>query len=39
MIHVDSLPEVWGADADDWNPERFLDSDRKQTSVGVFANL
>ncbi|KAA1474631.1 cytochrome P450 [Dentipellis sp. KUC8613] len=34
------LPEVWGADADKWNPERFLNIDKsKQTSVGVYANL
>ncbi|KAJ8475067.1 hypothetical protein ONZ45_g15739 [Pleurotus djamor] len=34
------LPEVWGTDADDWNPRRFLEKPKdKQTSVGVFANL
>ncbi len=34
------LPEVWGADADKWNPERFLNIDKsKQTSVGVSENL
>lgn len=34
------LPEVWGPDADDWNPRRFLEKPKdKQTSVGVFANL
>ncbi|KAI0284849.1 cytochrome P450 [Russula brevipes] len=42
-IHVDvynRLPEVWGADADGWNPERFLSLDKsKQTSIGVFSNL
>ncbi len=34
------LPSVWGSDADEWNPRRFLDmSKEKQTSVGVYANL
>ncbi|KAK0438185.1 cytochrome P450 [Desarmillaria tabescens] len=34
------LPSVWGDDADEWNPRRFLDGrDVKQTSLGVYANL
>ncbi|KAI0644553.1 PAH-inducible cytochrome P450 monooxygenase PC-PAH 4 [Trametes meyenii] len=34
------LPEVWGEDADLWNPDRFSRMDvGKQTNVGVFANL
>ncbi|KAI0306228.1 cytochrome P450 [Multifurca ochricompacta] len=34
------LPGVWGLDADDWNPERFLNFDKSnQTPLGVFANL
>ncbi|KAI0263473.1 cytochrome P450 [Gloeopeniophorella convolvens] len=34
------LPEVWGPDVDEWNPERFFTLEKgKQTSVGVFANL
>ncbi|KAI0644565.1 PAH-inducible cytochrome P450 monooxygenase PC-PAH 4 [Trametes meyenii] len=34
------LPEVWGEDADVWNPDRFSRIDiGKQTNVGVFANL
>ncbi|EGN99109.1 hypothetical protein SERLA73DRAFT_181928 [Serpula lacrymans var. lacrymans S7.3] len=34
------LPSVWGEDADSWNPNRFLNSDKEgRTSVGVFANL
>ncbi|KAI0674750.1 PAH-inducible cytochrome P450 monooxygenase PC-PAH 4 [Trametes maxima] len=34
------LPDVWGEDADVWNPDRFSRIDiGKQTNVGVFANL
>lgn len=34
------LPSVWGSDAEEWNPGRFLDvSQEKQTFVGVYANL
>ncbi|THH11303.1 hypothetical protein EW146_g8088 [Bondarzewia mesenterica] len=34
------LPQVWGADANLWNPDRFLKMDKgKQTSLGVYANL
>ncbi|KAI9068331.1 PAH-inducible cytochrome P450 monooxygenase PC-PAH 4 [Trametes sanguinea] len=34
------LPQVWGADAEVWNPDRFSAIDgNKQTYVGVFANL
>ncbi|VDC00881.1 unnamed protein product [Peniophora sp. CBMAI 1063] len=33
-------PDVWGADAGEWNPERFMRIDKAgMTSVGVFANL
>ncbi|KAK0202222.1 cytochrome P450 [Desarmillaria ectypa] len=34
------LPSVWGNDAEEWNPRRFLDShDIKKTSLEVYANL
>ncbi|KAI0306241.1 cytochrome P450 [Multifurca ochricompacta] len=34
------LPEVWGEDADKWNPERFHQLDKeKQISLGLYANL
>lgn len=33
------LQSVWGEDADEWNPSRFLDSGREKSSLGVFANL
>ncbi|KAF8274825.1 cytochrome P450 [Lactarius quietus] len=34
------LPEVWGEDADQWNPHRFDHVDqKKQISVGLYANL
>ncbi|KAF8817277.1 cytochrome P450 [Phlegmacium glaucopus] len=34
------LPEVWGEDADLWNPERFLDSkDDSKNKLGLIGNL
>jgi len=32
------ITEVWGGDADLWNPLRFFD-DKQDVSVGVFSNL
>ncbi|KAJ6524397.1 cytochrome P450 [Mycena vulgaris] len=45
VVHIsiatyNRLPGVWGDDAEEWNPERFLNIDKaRQTSVGVYANL
>ncbi|KAJ3811392.1 cytochrome P450 [Lentinula lateritia] len=33
------LTEVWGKDANEWNPERFLHESKKDTTLGVYANL
>ncbi|KAK0197839.1 cytochrome P450 [Armillaria mellea] len=32
------LPSIWGADAEEWNPTRFLDKNIP-VSLGVYANL
>ncbi|KAF9021763.1 PAH-inducible cytochrome P450 monooxygenase PC-PAH 1 [Hymenopellis radicata] len=32
-------PIVWGDDVDKWNPNRFLDGDHREATVGVFSNL
>lgn len=40
-----SLPDVWGEDANEWNPERFLDPQsvskfrEMSSNIGVFSNL
>jgi len=34
------LPQLWGGDAEQFNPARFLEMDKgRQTTLGVFANL
>ena len=41
QINMDQrLPQVWGEDADEWNPGRFLNTEIvSQTSIGVYGNL
>lgn len=39
LILSGRLPEVWGKDADQWNPERFMGPKDKQVSLGVYADL
>ncbi|KAI0263459.1 cytochrome P450 [Gloeopeniophorella convolvens] len=39
-VAYNRLPQIWGEDADEWRPERFLDTDKeRKTSVGVFGNV
>ncbi len=33
-----SLPSLWGDDAEEWNPARFLDNP-PSVSLGVYGNL
>ena len=36
----DRLPEIWGEDAQSWNPYRWMNMSReKQINVGVYGNL
>ncbi|KIY62356.1 cytochrome P450 [Cylindrobasidium torrendii FP15055 ss-10] len=39
LISYNYLPSVWGADADEWNPERFLDGREINSNVGMFGKL
>ncbi|KAH7927052.1 cytochrome P450 [Leucogyrophana mollusca] len=40
VVGYNRVPSVWGDDAHEWNPRRFLDTkEARQTSVGVYANL
>lgn len=39
-LSMDRLTQVWGDDANEWNPQRFmLDSKTQKTTLGVYANL
>jgi len=33
------LTQVWGEDANEWNPNRFLELKNQKTNLGVYANL
>ncbi|KAE9411099.1 cytochrome P450 [Gymnopus androsaceus JB14] len=33
------LTQVWGDDANEWKPERFIIDSKKKTALGVYANL
>ncbi|KAJ4477290.1 cytochrome P450 [Lentinula aciculospora] len=34
-----NFSQVWGHDAEQWNPERFINPTKKNTTLGVYANL
>lgn len=39
-LYVSSLPSVWGKDADEWNPMRFIDGHiDNEIKLGMFGNL
>ncbi|KZS99422.1 cytochrome P450 [Laetiporus sulphureus 93-53] len=39
-LTINRLPQVWGEDADEWNPSRFVDTkNNRQYSIGMFADM